>query len=438
VPGYLLLIYLGSTYSGYWYLLGTPVAAVIFVVCFGLGTAAFKYLLMRSITPGLYSIRSWFYLRKWMVDRLMDNTLAMADAVYATLYLPPWLRLLGASIGRRAEVSTAAHITPNLLRIDDESFVADAACIGPARVFNNMLMLAPTQIGCRSFLGNAAFLPGGGALADRCLLGVLSVPPANPAEPGTDWLGSPAMFLPRRQQSECFPETLTFTPTRRLYAERLAIEFFRIVLPPTLWFATAALGIHVLLQLIQFGSLTLLAAISPLLYLALALTATLVVVGIKYLLIGTYRPLVRPLWSHFVRRTELVTGLYENVTAPMLLSTLTGTPFAAPILRLFGVKIGRRVWIETSYITEFDLVSIGDDSEIGMFASLQTHLFEDRVMKMSHVRIGRGCTVGARSIVLYDSVMEDGASLDALSLLMKGETLSAGSRWRGIPARRCG
>jgi hypothetical protein len=32
--------------------------------------------------------------------------------------------------------------------------------------------------------------------------------------------------------------------------------------------------------------------------------------------------------------------------------------------------------------------------------------------------------------------MEQGAKLDSLSLLMKGERLPAGTAWAGIPARR--
>ena len=35
--------------------------------------------------------------------------------------------------------------------------------------------------------------------------------------------------------------------------------------------------------------------------------------------------------------------------------------------------------------------------------TLQTHLFEDRVMKMSYLRIGPQCSVGSFSVVLYDS-----------------------------------
>lgn len=37
-------------------------------------------------------------------------------------------------------------------------------------------------------------------------------------------------------------------------------------------------------------------------------------------------------------------------------------------------------------------------------------------------------------IGLYDTVMGDGACLDALSLLMKGESLPAGTAWAGVPA----
>ena len=91
--------------------------------------------------------------------------------------------------------------------------------------------------------------------------------------------------------------------------------------------------------------------------------------------------------------------------------------------------------METTYVTEFDLVRVGDDAMIGGTTSLQTHLFEDRVMKMSTVTVGPYCTVGSRAVVLYDAVIGQGAELDSLSLVMKGESLPAGSRWRGIPAR---
>ena len=64
--------------------------------------------------------------------------------------------------------------------------------------------------------------------------------------------------------------------------------------------------------------------------------------ALKWLVVGRYRPRVEPQWSHFVWRTELITGLYENVAVPWVLHWLAGTPLMAPALRLFGARIGRR------------------------------------------------------------------------------------------------
>ncbi len=114
---------------------------------------------------------------------------------------------------------------------------------------------------------------------------------------------------------------------------------------------------------------------------------------------------------------------------------LAGTPLLPPFLRLFGVHVGRRVYITTGGGTEFDLIDIGDDAVISDGAITQTHLFEDRVMKMSHVHVGAGATVGSGAVVLYDAAVGPGTTVDALTLVMKGEALPAETRWRGIPAR---
>jgi non-ribosomal peptide synthetase-like protein len=161
----------------------------------------------------------------------------------------------------------------------------------------------------------------------------------------------------------------------------------------------------------------------------------LAAVALKWSLVGRYRPRVEPLWAPFVRHSELITGLYESFTVPALGMLLTGTPWLAVVLRLFGVRMGKRVYCETTFTTEFDLVHVGDDTSIGRAASLQSHLFEDRVMKMSTVTIGAGATIGPRSVVLYDATVGEGATLDALSLTMKGESIPAATEWRGIPAR---
>jgi non-ribosomal peptide synthetase-like protein len=202
----------------------------------------------------------------------------------------------------------------------------------------------------------------------------------------------------------------------------------------------SVLGVSAYLYLVALSRLTrhpgllVPVLVAPVLAMAAGLVVIAYCAAVKRVVIGTYRPRVEPLWSLFVRRTEFVTGLYEAAAVPAGVGFLIGTPFLPLILRRFGARIGRGTWIGTTFLTEFDLVDIGDDAAIGMRVSLQTHLFEDRVMKMSAVTVRTGASVGTRAIVLYDSVVGEGVRLGALSLLMKGERLTPGTSWRGIPA----
>jgi len=273
------------------------------------------------------------------------------------------------------------------------------------------------------------------SLPENCLIGVQSVVPDPAAEPGTSWLGSPAMFLPCREVCKGFDEAVTYSPRPALVALRLATELVRIVLPPSLLYFMAAVAGLVSFRLRTVAPASVVVALLPALYLGSAILATALIAVLKWTIIGRYRPRVEPLWAPFVRRSELITGLYESLAVPALGALLTGTPWIAPFLRLFGARIGRRVHLDTTFLSEFDLVEVGDDAAVARACSLQTHLFEDRVMKMSSVHIGAGCTIGPRSVVLYDSALQPGAVLDALSLAMKGESLPAGTCWRGIPAQ---
>jgi len=105
------------------------------------------------------------------------------------------------------------------------------------------------------------------------------------------------------------------------------------------------------------------------------------------------------------------------------------------VLRLFGCKFGKGVFMDTTDITEFDCVTVGDFSAINNVAALQTHLYEDRVMKVGRVRLGRGVTIGGGATVLYDTYVGDFARIGQLSIIMKGEEIPANSSWHGAPAQ---
>ena len=417
-----------------WGLAAAFVAVPLSIAWYVLLLVAVKRLCIGRIEPGTYSLESGAYLRHWFLQYALNNTRGLLLSVYATVYLPPLLRLLGAKIGPGAEISSAMQITPDLLEIGNGSFLADACIVGGARIHEGQIELGRVRIGEKAFVGNSALVPAGTGVGDGALLGVLSCPAPGTRLPDNQrWLGSPAFMLPHNHKEFCFGAAQTYRPSRSTQRQRALSDAIRVLLPGTM--SVASLVAFALLMVIASIHLpwwlTVLAV--PVLATMLTAASLALVAGLKWLLMGAFEPTVQPLWCRYVWHNEIVNGAYETI-AEAVMPPLLGTPLAALCLRMMGCRIGKWVYLETTYFSEFDLVDIGDYAALNFGATIQTHLFEDRVMKADHLRIGAGASVGNMAVVLYDAHVMRGASLGPLSLLMKGETLPADSRWFGIPS----
>ena len=419
---------------GLFFVLAIP-ASALFVGATMLLTAALRWLMPRQST-GLASVYGLAYWRKKCMSLILDSSLHELHGLYASIYAPFWLRCLGVRVGRHAEVSTAEGLVPELLTLGDDCFVADGVLLGDEEQRGGWMILKPTQIGNRSFLGNGAYVPDGTVVPDDVLIGVQTSAPANAQlRPGQTWMGSPPLLLPARECLQGFPASLTFRPSMARRIGRGCVEALRILLPLAVIIAAGYLIIVMVVPLAEAGAsvMTLAAALSlaGCLY---GLASLLLVVALKWLLVGRYRPRAAPMWIPFVWLSEAVTNLYESLAVPNLLDHLRGTPMLPWALRLFGVRIGRGVYMNTTDLTEFDCVGIGDEAELNAWCGPQTHLFEDRVMKIGNVDIGAQVTVGSRATILYDTRVGDRVCLGPLTLVAKGECLPADTRWEGSPA----
>jgi non-ribosomal peptide synthetase-like protein len=276
----------------------------------------------------------------------------------------------------------------------------------------------------------------GSQIADNCLIGCISLV-ADGLQEGQSCFGSPAFIVPRRSEATGnFSEELTYRPDAGRIVGRLCIETVRIILPRIVIVFEIGIAIQVFEHYkkpIGFGLsfLTL-----PILYIAIfALPSLLICIALKWLLMGRYKNNQYAMWSWFVWTSEFVTATYEQLAVGLLLEFLQGTFFLAPALRCFGVKIGRGCFLDTTDITEFDLVHIGDYVALNSAVGLQTHLFEDRVMKVAEVCLEDETTIGCASIMLPNTRLGQGAKLGPLSLVIKGEGIPAKSLWQGIPIR---
>ncbi|WP_432721315.1 amino acid adenylation domain-containing protein [Jeongeupia wiesaeckerbachi] len=413
-------------------LLALPASAVLVVmtVCIG---AALRWLVLGRLKPGRWSVHSALYHRKWIANLVQESSLAVLHGLYATVYAPWWYRMLGAKVGRNAEISTAMGVVPDMLTLGDETFIADAVMLGDEEIDQGWMSIKPTVIGHRSFVGNGAYVPDGTTLPPGVLVGVQSRAPAEPKS-GDTWMGSPPMLLPAREQTQSFPESLTFKPPVWRRIARGAIEALRIVLPTSVVIAAGYLMVTIVepyAELNHWGAVAGLLCLFGLIY---GVGTFALVAALKWLLIGRYRPRAVSMWTPFVWTSEAITNVYESIAVPNFVNFLRGTPWLPWAFRALGARVGRNVWLDTTDMTEFDCVEIGDGAVLGAACGPQTHLFEDRVMKIGRVNIGAGVHVGTRSTVLYNGSVGADAELGPLTLVSKGEDIPAGTRWMGSPA----
>lgn len=441
IPTILTLNYLDDNAEDYdfSYLVITPVMAIAYLAIFLALVVLLSRWLQHKVKPGRFPVYSAFYVRKWLADQLLALSLTVLHPIYASVYVASFFRLLGAKVGKNTEISTASNVTHKLFEIGNESFIADAVILGESDIRNHDFILDHTTIGNKTFVGNSSLIPQGTRLGNDMLIAVLSVPPTLEQQKlvtTRDWLGSPAIALPKRQESISFPASLTFNPPLYRKISRGIIEMVRIVLPETAILCLSILFIAYGHDLLLEYSILEIILLFPVYYLGIvAVPAFLITVLLKWLVIGKYKEEQLPMWTLKVWLSEGVTSVYEALSVPFFLDYLRGTPWLPLLLKLYGVKTGTKVWMDTTDITEFDMVSIGSYSSINREAGPQTHLFEDRIMKIGPVFIGEGCTIGSRSIILYNTHIGNNTEITPLSLVMKGETLPANTKWSGSPVR---
>ncbi len=410
-----------------------PTAFVLVLASVAIITAL-RWTVLPRVRPGTWSIHSWFYYRKWVIGLATEVVLETLNSLYATIYMRYWYRLMGAKIGKGSEISTNLAGRYDLVEIGKNNFLGDEVIFGDEEVRRGWMTLKRIRTGDRVFLGNDAVVSQGSDLGDGTLIGVKSKMP-NSLRTGPDetWFGTPAISVPSRQKVD-LGQVWTYDPPRLYFLARALFEGLHTSMPTavfiTFGYMTADLMSGPLEAGNWLGALKIFFAAGV----VIALIMILIAAAIKWALMGVYRPIMKPMWSWWAMRTEAVAVLYGGLVGKASLEFMRGTPFLPWFLRLFGAKLGKGIWMDCTDVTEFDCIKVGDFCTIADHAVLQTHLYEDRIMKVGRIEVGRGVSIGTNTTVLYDTVIGDYARLGQLTIVMKGEGIPAHSEWAGAPA----
>ncbi len=426
-------------YAGELSVRGALALTALSFLCVPLGLIAQACVLrcMGRVQPGTFS--------RWGFDALRVQTKSAAvDSagrwLSGTLYWPIWLRLAGMRIGRGCEISTIIDVLPESVTIGDECFFADGIYFCSPVVDRGTITVAPTTIGSGTFLGNHAVVPAGGRYPEGMFIGVATVADAVRATPNSGWFGHPPMRLPRREVVDA-DRSLTHEPSLPRFVSRVSWETLRFALPvlPAMvvlaWFgavgraaATAAAGS--LLDRALFMVVTL-----PLLTLAALGSLCLAILVLKWALLGRVRPGQHALWSCWCSRWDFLFvawGMY----AKALLERLEGTIFLTWFLRAIGMRIGRHVVLGDGFaqVVDPDMLTFEDGATVS--CNFQAHTFEDRILKIDHLVVRAGATVGHHAVLFYGADIGAASVVEPHAVVMKRESLPAGGRYAGCPAAR--
>ncbi|KAL4526183.1 hypothetical protein Ndes2437B_g07439 [Nannochloris sp. 'desiccata'] len=174
---------------------------------------------------------------------------------------------------------------------------------------------------------------------------------------------------------------------------------------------------------------------APFAYFVWAVSLLLISIGAKWTLIGRYTPGTHPVWSFFFMRWWIVHRLVI-FTEKITLGYLAGTSLLCKYMQAMGVAIENDgVCIHTCSITDFDLISIGKDSRIDCNVLLTGHSIERGFLVLQEVNIGSDCFVGMQSVVMPGTSLDNGVSLEGMSMVPLGVALPPNTTWQGSPAR---
>jgi non-ribosomal peptide synthetase-like protein len=152
----------------------------------------------------------------------------------------------------------------------------------------------------------------------------------------------------------------------------------------------------------------------------------------KWLLVGRWKRQQFRIWSlPYVRFWIVKTLVRSN---PMVL--FAGSPLFVLYLRALGAKVGRGVMILSPHVPVCtDLLSIGDGTVIRKDAFYACYRAHSGWIQTGPVTLGRDTFVGEKAVLDIESAMGDGSQIGHASSLYSGQTVPAGERWHGSPAR---
>ncbi len=409
----------------WWWLL---VGAAIFLAPPGrmLLAAAGARLLLRGLTTGEHPRGGKVHLRLWAAERLVDQLGAagLAGAPYMTWYA----RLLGARIGRGADLHSVPPVTGKLW-LGKGSSIEPEVDLSGYWIDGDVLRVGEVRVGKRARVGARSMLCPGADVGDDAEVAagsaVFGVVPE-----GEFWSGAPANRISGAARG---PWSARPSSPRAWVVAYAAVAALLSLFPAL---AIAAGGAFAL-ALADLGEVSgpgdlavaLLPWLVPATVLALVVLALLVLLVVRVAEVGL-EPGVYPVRSRIALQVWATVRVLDDARTwlfPLYSSQLTPT-----WLRLLGARIGSDVEASTvlmipAMTTVNDLAFLADDTLIGGYE------LGGGWLRIERVKIGKRAFVGNSGMAAPGRKVPKRALIAVLSAAPRGKSAKAGESWLGSP-----
>lgn len=172
---------------------------------------------------------------------------------------------------------------------------------------------------------------------------------------------------------------------------------------------------------------------------ALTISLSYVLFGLCLVLLTSFLKVVFRLRTKtgtipIISRQMILFSAYHNLIHlcdVFILKFIRSTSFINWYFILMGAKIGKGTIINSTRISDCDIISIGEDCIIGGDVVINGHSAENGLLHRERVIIGNNVTIGQYATILPGVVIGDNVSIGANTVVPKGKILSDNSIYIG-------
>lgn len=322
---------------------------------------------------------------------------------------------------------------PCFLSIGTGTMVADGLAISNMNQSSTSFSFSNASIGERNYLGNHIHVPANAKIGDNVLLATkVLVPIDGPVAENTGLLGSPSFRIPRMVDRDRDMSALDNDELRDAQLGKKNRHNFVT--------ASTLVGMQLAFWMLAWATVVVTSYTTTEIW---AYVAALAVVAASYLgycialeRLGMSQARLEPQITSIYDRRFWRVERYWKYSRQTLDSIFVGTPLRCIIMRVCGVKVGKKVFDDGLYMSEKPMADIGDYCTLNAGSALQSHSLEEGVFKCDRIKVDDGCTVGINTLIHYGSTLQKGSIVETDAFFMKGGTAKANTVWRGNPAKQ--